>query len=234
MDQTRCVFIALLSYTGTIWLPTHRSLLREIVALNAAGWGVIEESLMGCSYIHSARGQMVSLFLQSDATDLVYVDWDMAWDPGALARLLSHDVDVVAGDYPGRKDPIRYHARFLKRDDGSWNDDIRPDGLIEMAGAATGFMRIRRNVIERMVEAYPDLIFEDNDQAIKLCYLFFGHLKNGRHLLSDDYSFCDLWREIGGKVYIDTKIALGHIGFKTFAGEYEKWLLPSLKVRGPH
>jgi hypothetical protein len=229
--NVRRVFIAVLSYTGTIWLPTHQSLQRDTIDLMQNGFDVREEGLMGCSYIHSARGQMVSLFLQSDAEDLVFVDWDMVWNVGAMRRLLGHDEDVVAGDYPGRKEPLRYHARFLKRADGTMHDEIRSDGLLEVSGAATGFMRIRRSVLERMVTDYPDLIFEDNDQAIKRCYLFFGHLKDGRHLLSDDYSFCDLWRETGGKVYIDTEILLGHIGFKTFVGEYKRWLLPALALR---
>lgn len=234
----RTAFIGIVSYTGTIWLPTHHAILQDAYDLKDKGFNVQTAGLIGCTYIHSARGQMVSFFLQSEATDLIFIDWDMVWEPGSLARLMSHDVDVVAGDYPGKKDRIAYHARFLEKPGdpgaGRWNDEIRPDGLLEVRGVATGFMRIRRNVLERMVEAYPDLTFVDNDQAIKQCYMFFGHLKDGRHLYSDDYSFCELWREIGGRIYVDTEIKLGHIGFKTYQGEYSNWLLPSLKVRGDH
>lgn len=222
-------FIALLSYTGTIWLPTHEAIIHEIGDLQANGVKVMSKSLMGCTYIHSARGQMASLFMQTDATHLIFIDWDMVWNTGSLMRLISHDVDVVGADYPRRKEPIKYNARFLEVD-GKSHDRIEENGLLEVAGIPTGFMVIKRGVLEKMIEAFPDLIFEDGDAMIKQCLLFFAHLKDNKTLLSDDYSFCDRWREIGGKVYVDTQIPIGHIGQKMFVGNYLDWLLPTLKL----
>lgn len=230
MKKKPHVFIALLSYTGQVWISTMQSLLNDIADLQTRGCEVAFKSLIGCTYIHAARSQMATMFLESDATHLMFIDWDIVWSSGDIARLMNHDVDVVAADYPRRREPIKYNARFLECD-GKWNDQITQDGLLEVQGVPTGFMLIRRSVIEKMVAAYPELEFiEDTVQPPIKAHMLFGHLFGNNTLLSDDYSFCDRWREIGGKVFVDTKITIGHIGSKMFVGEYERWLGPTLKL----
>jgi hypothetical protein len=38
--------------------------------------------------------------------------------------------------------------------------------------------------------------------------------------LSEDYSFCRRWREIGGEIWIDGKSRVRHCGAYEFVGEY--------------
>jgi hypothetical protein len=38
------------------------------------------------------------------------------------------------------------------------------------------------------------------------------------HYLSEDYTFCKRWRAIGGKVWLNTKSSLIHIGAHEFLG----------------
>ena len=36
--------------------------------------------------------------------------------------------------------------------------------------------------------------------------------------LSEDFTFCHRWRKIGGKVWLDTRTALKHVGSYEFQG----------------
>ena len=42
---------------------------------------------------------------------------------------------------------------------------------------------------------------------------------------SEDLSFCRMWREIGGRVWVDPIISLHHHGRKTYSGCLGQWLL---------
>jgi hypothetical protein len=44
-----------------------------------------------------------------------------------------------------------------------------------------------------------------------------GTLKNGE-FCGEDYTFCDRWRAIDGKVWVDKDIALRHVGTTTHTG----------------
>ena len=47
--------------------------------------------------------------------------------------------------------------------------------------------------------------------------------------LSEDWAFCSRWRNIGGKIYADTSIALRHIG----KVPYTIWDFEVVKSEGP-
>lgn len=113
---------------------------------------------------------------------------------------------------------------------------------IEVLEAGTGFMMIRRDVFGLMEEAYPDLKYTPDyklqnpgfDKTSDLgVYAFFDtrihtdetsleKKKNGvRRYLSEDYSFCELWRRIGGKIYVCPWINLIHHGTFQFRGNIQ-------------
>jgi hypothetical protein len=81
-------------------------------------------------------------------------------------------------------------------------------------------MLIKRTVFEQMIEAgatpYGDDIglseVENNNQ-----YDFFNCTidSNGRYL-TEDWSFCRKWRQIGGVIWADTTVALAHVGYYRF------------------
>jgi len=95
---------------------------------------------------------------------------------------------------------------------------------IEVTDVATGFMLIKKHVIEKMVENYPELEYKPfkNDQygtGIKY-YAFFDtmiHPKTGIYL-SEDYAFCKRWIDIGGKVHARVDIDLSHVGKHYYKG----------------
>lgn len=229
----RHVAIAVPAYAGTVHLSTMRSLTHDIMAFARRGDTVSVIDECGGAYINDIRAHQLAKFRGlPGATDLVFVDHDVCWEPGAMLRLVDYPVDVVAGLYPMRSDPLRFPILFIEDRKELWADPAT--GLLEVAGVTGGFLRITRAAADRMVEAYAGLVFDVplDDAGNSKCpnneaWDVFGTYRvpgNPRRKIQDDYAFCQRWRDIGGKVWIDPNIATGHTGQKTFSGQLGTWL----------
>jgi len=102
------------------------------------------------------------------------------------------------------------------------------NGLIKLHDAGTGFMMISREAILKMIKAYPELKY-NNDVNIANAdlkdhfYALFDTMIDpiDRRYLSEDYTFCRRWQEIGGDVWLDPSISLNHYGHFCFQGNPE-------------
>lgn len=216
------VWIAIPAYTGQIHLSTMRSILTDLLVLKDRGDSVTIFDESGNALIADCRALIVAKFLESGASDLVFVDSDVCWEAGALVKLLDHPVDFVAGIYPQRRDPINFSVSWVPDREELWADE--KTGLIEVAGVPAGFMRVTRNMLLKMVAQYTDTAFHCNDAPDSRAYALFDPYRIGVMKLGEDYAFCRRWRDIGGKVWIDPDIRMGHVGFKTFDGHLGNWL----------
>ena len=106
-------------------------------------------------------------------------------------------------------------------------------GFIEVMDGATGFMLIKRNVFKRMANTYPELKFipdqhinQSHDKEFNYHktsdwnYTFFDTMiePKTKRYLSEDYAFCRLWQNIGGKIYADIISGMTHYGNYAFKG----------------
>jgi len=102
------------------------------------------------------------------------------------------------------------------------------NGLIKLHDAGTGFMMISREAILKMIKAYPELKY-NNDVNIANAdlkdhfYALFDTMIDpiDKRYLSEDYTFCRRWQEIGGDVWLDPSISLNHYGHFCFQGNPE-------------
>jgi hypothetical protein len=213
--------IAIPAYTGTIHLGTFRSLFTDLLALQARGdsWEVHDEC--GNALIADARALIVAQFLASDCDTLVFIDSDVAWEAGALIKLLDYPVDMVAGIYPQRKDPVNYCVKW-KNTGELWADP--ETGLLEVEGVPAGFMKLSRTQLEAMVEQYPDTEFYVENAPNEKAWALFCDYRIGKHKMGEDYAFCRRWTDMGGKIWVNPEIKMGHIGNKTFEGHLGDWL----------
>lgn len=208
------IFLAVPSYDGKIEPMALISILKGMELLRGNGIGCTFSLLDGDCHVDDARNGMVHAFLESDCTDMVFIDADVAFRPENLLRLVQHDAELVAGVYPKKQDPAEFPVLPLGGE--RW---ARPDGLVEVAGAPTGFMRIARATIEKLVEAHKDRHFYPQGPTDGRPHpiLFERTLEESRRW-SGDYSFCRKWRAIGGKVLIDPEMDFGHVGSFAWTG----------------
>lgn len=215
------IMVAIPAYSGTIHLGTMRSLMTDLLALQARGdeWTVHDEC--GNALIADARALIVAQFLASDCDTLVFIDSDVSWEAGALLKLVDYPVDMVAGIYPQRRDPINYCVKWQNKAE-LWADP--ETGLLEVDGVPAGFMKLSRDQLERMVEQYPDTEFYVETAPNKRAWALFADYRIGKHKMGEDYAFCRRWADMGGKIWVDPEIKMGHVGFKTFQGHLGDWL----------
>ena len=215
------IMVAIPAYTGTIHLGTMRSLMTDLLALQARGddWTLHDEC--GNALIADARALIVAQFLASECDTLVFIDADVAWEAGALLKLVDAPVDMVAGIYPQRRDPINYCVKWTDAKE-LWADPAT--GLLEVSGVPAGFMKLSRKQLEDMVEQYPDTEFYVETAPDTKAWALFADYRIGKHKMGEDYAFCRRWTDMGGKVWVDPEIKMGHIGNKTFQGHLGDWL----------
>jgi hypothetical protein len=219
------VWMAIPCYTGQIHMGTFRSIVGEMLVLSDAGVKIEVHDESGNAMIAHGRDLFCAKFLASAATDLIFIDHDLQWTPGAILKLLGHPVDVVAGIYPKRSDPLGFHCRFIaEREELRGGDEPGTEKLLEVEGVPAGFMRISRRCLEQMVLKYPEKRFADKYAPKGFAWALFDNIHEGDVYFGEDYSFCRRWRQIGGKVWADPEIPLGHIGNKTFYGTFGDWL----------
>lgn len=104
---------------------------------------------------------------------------------------------------------------------------------LEVMEIGTGFMMIKRHVFDKMKEAYPTLeykpdhIGQANFDGSRMIHAYFDTMIDTPDSLtgggsmryySEDYSYCNLWRKIGGKVWLCPWMQLTHVGTYGFTG----------------
>lgn len=165
-----------------------------------------------CSLVITGRNSLVADFMESDATDMVFIDSDIGWKPEDLVRLLQHPVSMVAGIYRKKAPELIYAMEF---DDPTSIKADSKTGLLKAKGVAAGFLRLRRDCIETMIQAYPEL--KITEKGREQYALFDTSLSDGK-MTGEDYTFCRRWGAIGGTIWIDPNIELDHYGMTAYGG----------------
>ncbi len=206
------VFLAIPSY-GPMPGGTVYSLWNAQVALRAAGIRVDLHLITGHCHVDDARNDLVRAFLETDAEMLIFIDADIGFDAVDLVKLIRHDRDIVAGGYPLKQDPLEFPIRPIPGE--IWSDK---DGLVEVEGVPTGFLKIRRRVLELLAaEAEQFHARRDLPGRRKIPVVFErAVIQSGRW--SGDYNFCRKARGLGYKIYVDPEMELTHSGENHWAG----------------
>ena len=97
--------------------------------------------------------------------------------------------------------------------------------LIEVGTLGTGFMLVKRKVFEQMIKngATPyvdDIGLNDNENSNQYDFFQCTIDSKGRYL-TEDWSFCRRWRQLGGQIWADKTIALSHVGYFRFPPNME-------------
>jgi len=177
------------------------------------------------SLITRGRDVIASDFLKARKYDkLLFIDSDIEFEPPQVATLMNMDVDIAVGCYPMKQLGAPYAAwvdrRLLKLEDIESKTEPFP---VDHAG--TGFMMIKRGVLEKMVEAHPE--WEHEEGHTGQCWAFFQdpleYLPDDkdnpiRVHMPEDYFFCRRAGELGFKVMMHPKARVKHWGLHCYDG----------------
>ena len=149
------------------------------------------------------------------------------WD--SIVSAARRDETETPATIEGHSSNYVVNFDFLKDDKGVAQNQIQiRDNLIKLKDAGTGFMCIQRQVIEQMFKEYADLKYANDinvdEKFEKHMYALFDTMidPESRRYLSEDYTFCRLWQQMGGEVMLDPRTGLNHVGHYTFRGNIRK------------
>lgn len=149
--------------------------------------------------VDNARNNIVHYFLESNASHLLFIDADTIPPPDALYKLLSHDKDIVSAitpiiDHDERLNDTPTGGFYRKWNCVDMNDKfVKPHtGLVEVKGAGTSCVLLKRSVFEKLTKPYYRFKYQDD-----VC-------------MSEDIYFITNALEKGIKTYADTDILCKH------------------------
>ncbi|MCV0371723.1 hypothetical protein [Filomicrobium sp.] len=226
------------SYTMSL-VATIEKLLREGIRFDF-------HVLDGDCHVDDARNKTLADFLETDCTDLMFIDSDMGWYPQDLVRLLKAPGDIVAGTYRHKNDRETYPFHPGVDCARSANEH----GLFEMPKLATGFMRIRRHVVEalhkdevdrgrswfdlkehHLAGKKPIAKIVERGFASELGLSEFSGDLSEHH--SGDYVLCLKARRLGFKCFADIEFTMQHCGENRWTGNLGNFLRKQQGVDHP-
>lgn len=212
------LLVSVPSHDGKYEAEFVRSLMATEKTVTAAGGQIEIAELTYCADIALARARIFGVFLRSNHTHMLMIDADMGWVPQDVLRLFEHGHDFVCAAGPKKRYPLEFAFESATKDGQAKPMRMGADGMtFEVTGVGMAFSMISRACAEQMVESYKDTLTFEVDNGIKE-YGIFDPYYEGKRRLSEDYSFCRRWTNIGGKIHMLPHIRLKHVGPHTFEG----------------
>lgn len=223
------LFIATPMYGGNCTGNYTNSLLQLSNTLLANNINWKNKFAFNESLITRARNYLTHEFLKSDCTHLLFIDADIEFNSNDVISMLKADKDIICGAYPKKTINWNYIAEASKNNipanrlqefsgefvlhllDGQNEIEVEADKPFEVLNSGTGFMMIKREVFDKIKVPSYNFHGEQNKE-------YFTTAIVNNDLLSEDYYFCKLARDIGYKIYIAPWVKLSHVGTYAFTG----------------
>ena len=242
------IFVATPCYGGMLTEAYFRSMVRTLTFFNQHQIPIAFGTIANESLVTRARNVLVAYFLHSNYTRLLFIDADIEFQVEDVLKLIAHNKEVCVGAYPKKgvnwqriKDSIiskpgqdnsdrdiaaagsdyAINFKFVNRDS---KQIAIENGVIKLHDGATGFMMIKREAIDKMIAAYPELKYNNDlntpPDLQDFFYAFFDTMidPKDKRYLSEDYTFSRRWQDIGGDIWLDPTISLNHYGSFNFQG----------------
>ena len=206
------ILIATPCYNGQLYASYTESLINTINLFNSLN---IKHNVhfIKNQLVTRARNMQAYLFLKEENkyTHMMFIDADVVWDPRSLLQLLEHNKECVIGIYPNKSYDINYNLQSSSQP--KMPIEIN-NNLFEIKYAATGFMLLNKNALQRIKKDVDYFYLPDGtseNKSVKV-YNFFDCNVIDNNYLTEDYYFSHLFTKNGGKIYADCRIKLKHCG----------------------
>lgn len=176
------------------------------------------------SHIDRGRNKLANRFWRGPYNWLLFLDADIVFPKEAIAALWAHGTlrghRMIAAPYAMKGIVPQFAVNVMP------GTQKGPDGLVEVVNAGTGFLLIHREVFAALIkqgraEEYTLGCNDPHYHTDRTAWDFFksGVRKvkapNGSEVklwLSEDYMLCYEWQKCGGRVMMDYRLGLEHVG----------------------
>lgn len=182
------------------------SLEASLPLIEAAGYEHGMVQILDCPYISAARANMLRSALDAKADIIVFIDYDMSWDPEDMLKLIQTEGDVCAGTYRPKIEEEQYMGTLETHPDHT--PVVREsDGAISAKLIPAGFLKITKEAVDAFMLAYPELCY---GPQYHLSVDLFNHGVHNRIWWGEDYSFARRWKDKCGPIWVVPNLNLHH------------------------
>ena len=207
--------------------------------------------LFKSSLVTQGRNLSVGGFMESKHSHLLFIDSDIDFEAKSIQAMIDKDKDVISVPYPMKT--FNWDKMFANFKDGKIKNPIElamngntypmrlpnednfniENGCIEVSHSPTGCMLIKRSVIEKMIEKYPEMRISQptiiNGKPVEkpFLYNFFDTMFNpvDHTYMGEDFAFCKRWKDIGGKCHAIIDQLITHVGEHQYSGRFADELI---------
>ena len=165
--------------------------------------GASKVAFLSNSLVYDARDRLTREAIESNADRVLWLDSDMQFGVDLMQRLaedMDTGMDFVSGLYFKRQFPVVPLLSKLQDDKLAPCLDYPKDQVFEVDATGFGACMMSTKLLKDVVDTFGSPF-----------YPVAGH--------GEDYSFCVRARELGYKLYCDSRIKVGHVGAYVFGEE---------------
>jgi hypothetical protein len=213
-------------YGGNVTSGYFHSIVNLFPYSLQSGINLSIETLPNCSLICLGRDIMLRRALHDNSwTHILWIDADLRFEPEYIHSMILDDKDIIGGFYPKKGLPIDFAS---SPEPGGEDTEF----LFETIYVATGFMMIKREVVEKMYEHFKEELtfrYQDDDDIVDL---FAPIIDETGLYLSEDFAFCKRAKSLGYKTFMSKRFELPHLGQMEYSAEQESEFLANYEKSG--
>ncbi|MGI9482521.1 MAG: hypothetical protein ACR2OR_09210 [Hyphomicrobiales bacterium] len=229
------IFLSLPTADGKLEVKTSYSNTSIRLMLQNSGIPSDETAISNSETVE-ARNVIAHGFLDSDATHLLTVDSDMKVDPMFVKKMIELRKPFIGVATPARGiDLEKFYENSRKYDDfqtayvntlkfvGSFSESVDKDAeFIKADYVGGGLVLVSREVFKSIIESGQVESVGPRHMISEFHYGFYNQLWRDelQNYHSEDFSFCERWRRVGGEIWCYVGPGIGHIGSVMFEGTY--------------
>lgn len=232
------IYLFMPSHGGMVRSETVESLWKLHAACMVKG---IHLLFGGFSFpdIEELRNTALTMWYDTlpECSHMLWIDADMAFEPELIFDMLLLDEPLVGVIYPTKQLPLS----FVGCASPAPVTERRGD-FICVDGTGFGIVLMRREVPQRLLEAFPGLSDDRVEHhgcrpllrgGKRIIRAFAKYDVEGRGVLSEDLSFCKRWLRTGAdaRVWAATGHPVNHVGTFGFCGRYRDVIDAQAKLK---
>ena len=194
------------------------------------------------SLVTQGRQMIVSKFLESNCSHLLFIDSDISFNYTMFEKMLLADKEIILVPYPVKGFDKNKLKTLIEKGSTldinllgnqytiNFKDNLNniqiENGICELARGPAGFMLIKKEVFKKLIEKYPDYIIKqptlidgkliEYDSLYNFFDTHFRKEDNTYH--GEDFWFCMLCTDIGIKIYGLIDEYISHHGDYSYTG----------------
>jgi hypothetical protein len=231
----KSITIATPMYGGICHGAYLKSIINLVNLLSKKGYSVNYSELSNESLITRARNTLTEIFLRTGNDYLLFIDSDQGFNADQVVKMIDENEMLIGAAVPMKGinwERVRAAAKADKENISNftsiYNVNIsneqkeelkkNPTQKVEVDYVGSGLMLIHRNVFQILKEFTPSYRSDQHSiGGIEYGETIYDFWRTeiepiSKRLLSEDYNFCKIWRDNGGKIYLAPYVKVVHVG----------------------